>query len=100
MKAIACLFLASVLVKLTFTFTIATVSKGLVTAAHFNLERAFGRQVIPSLTPVPLNQLQTSFEEMLRLLRAKNAILFIQDCQEGKRRAVTNAVTTLNDGCD
>lgn len=100
MKSFVCLLIASVLVVLTVAPAEAASPHGLVTAARLKLEKVFGRQVIPSLTPSQVTQLQNLFEQKLRLLRAKNAILSNQACLAGKAEAVSAATTALANARD
>lgn len=100
MKLFACLFFASVLVVFTAAFTKATVSQDLITAARLKFERVIGRQIVPSLTLGSEDQLQTSFELKLGLLRATNAMLSKQDCLEAKKEAVMAAAIVFYDACD
>lgn len=100
MKSFVCLLLASVLVALSASHAEAAMSAGVLTAARLKLEKILGRQIIPTLSPNQVTQLQSLFERKLRLLRLKNAILAQADCLVGKAEAVRAATTALANARD
>lgn len=100
MKLFLCLILATALFVLIVNFTNTTVYQGLVSSPRSKLRTVYERKVVVLLTPDLAILLHSSFEQMLRLLRAKNALQSSHGCLKGKEEAGTAATTTLSDACD